>query len=120
MSISSPLLPLLLQLLLLVLVLVLLWRLPLLLVLLLGGGGGAVAVAITVAVDCRYGCHKSNLPVMKIRKKNKRKYVKNVPRTWRHICVSSPPFPTQYSTIACPQCVGDGSCGPWELGGTWW
>ena len=67
--------------------------------LLLGGGGGAVAVAITVAVDCRYGCHKSNLPVMKIRKRNKRKYVKNVPRTWRHICVSSPPFPTQYSTI---------------------
>ena len=21
---------------------------------------------------------------------------------------------------ACLQCVGDGSCGPWELGGTWW
>ena len=107
MSISSPLLPpllllllaLLVRQLLLLLVLFLLW-----LLLLLGGGGGAVAIAITVSVDFHYSHCKSSLPVMKIRKNKYKKVKKKCTEESRHICVSSPLFPTQYPTIVPATC----------------
>ena len=75
-----------------------------------GAGAGAIAsvCAVTVAVDCHYGPCKSNLPVIII---SKNKSTED--------CISSHPFPIS-NYCACPQCVGDGSCGPLVFGGTWW
>ena len=67
-----------------------------LLLLLPGCGCGG---AVTVAGDCCYGPCKSSVPVMKISKRIKEREKKK--RTWdsRRICVSSPPFTSEFPTI---------------------